>query len=54
MLPVIPSEILGKVKYKNRKPVATCELTEEEQKIFDEFCEYFDKLCKMRFEVSDD
>lgn len=54
MLLATPSEIIGKMKYENGKPTATCELTEEEQKVFDEFCETFEKERNSRFEDTDD
>lgn len=49
MLIAAPKEILGKFGYRNGKPTATCELTDEEQKVFDKFCEDFEELQRSRF-----
>lgn len=49
MLPATPKEIIGKMKYENGKPAATCKLTEEEQKVFDKFYEDFEKELRDRF-----
>lgn len=54
MLLAAPQEIINKFKYENGEPVAICELTEEEQKIFDEFYETFMREKKHRFEDIDE
>lgn len=37
------------MKYENGKPVAIGVLTEEEQQVFDEFCEDFERELKQSF-----
>ena len=49
MLMATPKEIIGKMKYENGKPVAIGVLTEEEQQVFDKFCDDFEWLQKKRF-----
>ncbi len=49
MLMATPKEIIGKMKYENGKPVAIGVLTEEEQQVFDEFCEDFERELKESF-----
>jgi hypothetical protein len=54
MLLATPKEIIGKMKYENGKPTATCELTEEEQKVLDEFCKVVEREKKNRFRFEDE
>lgn len=49
MLMATPKEIIGKMKYENGKPVAIGALTEEEQQVFNKFCEDFERELKERF-----
>lgn len=49
MLIATPKEIIGKMKYENGKPVEIGVLTEEEQQVFDEFCEDFERELKESF-----
>ena len=49
MLMATPKEIIGKMKYENGKPVAIGVLTEEEQQVFDKFCDDFEWLQKKTF-----
>ena len=49
MLMATPKEIIDKMKYKNGKPVEIGVLTEEEQQVFDEFCEDFERELKESF-----
>lgn len=37
MLIATPKEIIGKFRYINQEPVPICELSKDEQKVFDEF-----------------
>lgn len=49
ILMATPKEIIDKMKYENGKPVEIGVLTEEEQQVFDEFCEDFERELKERF-----
>lgn len=49
MLMATPKEIVGKMKYENGRPVAIGVLTEEEQQVFNNFCEDFERELKERF-----
>ena len=47
---IYPSELAGKIEYDEYGTlVPTCELTEEEQKIFDEFAEVDKRESEERF-----
>jgi hypothetical protein len=54
MLLAVPTEIIKKVDYKNGEPVASGKLTEEEQKIFDEFYKTFMYEKEHRFIIEDE
>ena len=50
---IYPSELAGKIEYdESGTLVPTCELTEEEQKIFDEFAEADKRESEERFNTS--
>ena len=49
---IYPSELAGKIEYdESGTLVPTCELTEEEQKIFDEFAEADKRESEERFSI---
>jgi hypothetical protein len=54
MLLAVPAKIGKKVDYKNGEPVANGKLTEEEQKIFDEFYKTFMYEKEHRFIIDDE
>lgn len=54
MLLAVPKEIIGKIRYVNKEPVAICDLTGQEQIIFDEFHNVFMQEQKNRFEDTDE
>lgn len=54
MLIATPKEIIGKFRYINQEPVPICELSENEQKVFDEFYYTFMQERSLRFESEDD
>lgn len=54
MLIATPKEIIGKFRYINQEPVPIYELSEDEQKVFDEFYYTFMQERSLRFESEDD